>query len=104
MENNSTNSTTFSADLPETSYEEGGYHRVREVKGILADVARAKFGVQDGTPVLLTEYHMFGAMFEPETADECDMIITCGEHRQAFFDVSPENNLTRLARWAVLPA
>lgn len=104
MPENTSAFTRFSDDLPGTSYEEGGYKRVREVQGILSQAIRSRLGATDEEPVILTEYHMYGAMFEPETEDECDLIITCGEHRQSFSGTNPKTNLSRLAEWAVLPA
>ena len=95
--------TVFGESLPESSFEEGGYKRVREIHGILADAIRGRFGVHDATPVLMTEYQMYGGMFMPETDDECDLIVTCGEHSRGFADITTDANLTKLARWAVLP-
>lgn len=89
--------------MPGTSYEEGGYKRVREIHGILADAIRARGGAEEETPVIITEYQMYGGMFEPETADECDLIITCGEFSKGFAATSTKENLTNLARWVVLP-
>lgn len=91
--------TTFSDDLPGTSYEEGGYVRVREIYGRQADLIREKFGVTDGTSVIITEYQMYGGMFEPEGPDEFDLIITCGEHRQGFSEHRPNMNHVHLLRW-----
>jgi hypothetical protein len=89
----------FSTDLPGTSYEEGGYKKVREVYGELADAVRNRFGVNDETAVIITEYQFFGGMFEPETDDECDLVITCGDHRQGFSDIQPDLNFLHLIKW-----
>lgn len=103
MNQNTNTETTFSDDLPGTSYEEGGYKRVRQIHGVLADAIRAKFSAEEDDAVVITEYQMYGAMFEPETDDECDLIITCGEHSKGFASTSTKTNLANLAQWAVLP-
>jgi len=103
LSTNVTESTSFSDDLPGTSYEEGGYKRVREVQGILAEAIRSRLGITNAEPIIITEYHMYGAMFEPETEDECDLIITCGEFSKGFSGTSTKTNMANLAQWAVLP-
>lgn len=89
----------LSDDLPGSSYEEGGYKRVREVFGRHADLIREKFGVTDGTSVIITEYHIYGGMFEPEGPDELDLIVTCGEHTKGFSETRPNMNHVHLLRW-----
>lgn len=92
-------SQNFSEDLPGTSYEEGGFKRVREVYGELATAIRNRCGATSETPVIMTEMRFFGGMFEPESEDECDLIITCGECYQSFGDVHPDRNFAHLIKW-----
>lgn len=89
----------FSDDLPGTSYEEGGYQQVKEVYGELASEIRSRFGITEETPVVMTEMRCFGGMFEPETEDECDLVVTCGEHRKGFSDIHPDLNFVHLIKW-----
>ena len=92
-------STDFSDDLPGTSYEEGGFKRVREVYGDLAQAIRNRCGVGPEETVIMTEMRFFGGMFEPEGDDECDLIITCGEYHQSFGDIHPDRNFAHLIQW-----
>lgn len=91
---------TFSEDLAESSYEEGGYKRVRKVNGELAKLIRLKFNEPETTEVTITEIHVFGGMFEPETDDECDLIISCGDDIKGFFSTNPKHNIDKLLNWA----
>lgn len=99
MSTNASNPTTFSENLPESSFEEGGYVRVREMFGRQADLIRQMFDVTDGTSVIMTEYQVYGGMFEPEGPDEFDLIVTCGEHRKGFSETRPKMNEIHLMKW-----
>ena len=89
----------YSEDLPGTSYEEGGFKRVRNIQGMLAAMIRLKFRESVENPVLLTEMGFYGGMFEPESDDEYDIIINCGENSISFSDTSSAKTFNHLMLW-----
>lgn len=92
-------SPEYSEDLPGTSYEEGGFKRVREVKSGLAEAVRHKFGASSEAFVEITEMQIFGGMFEPSAEDECDLILSCDGEIKGFFGTSLEACMDDMLKW-----
>lgn len=92
---------TFSETLPESSFEEGGYKRVREVKSYLAEAIRRRFDARSEARVEITEMQVFGGMFEPPEEDECDLIISCDGEIKGFFGATPEICMDKMLKWVL---
>lgn len=71
----------------------------REISGKLAHDIRARFGVDDDTPVFITEEEIEGYYSEMTSYTDYVMIIECGKHEKRFGEIYASKNFEQLLKW-----